>query len=99
MSHQGKEYRAKWGTQGDVPTAGGPGELTGAGSGDPTDPSDTTDPTDPGECTAAAWSPTAVYTGGATVSYQGQTFRAKWWTQNNVPGAEQYGPWESLGAC
>ena len=48
---------------------------------------------------ADPWSPTPAYGGGATVSYDGQNYRAKWWTQNNVPGAEQYGPWASLGAC
>ena len=50
------------------------------------------------EC-ADAWSPAPAYGAGATVSYDGQNYRAKWWTQNNVPGAEQYGPWEALGAC
>ncbi|SMC16199.1 Carbohydrate binding domain-containing protein [Andreprevotia lacus DSM 23236] len=43
---------------------------------------------------ASAWSPTTVYTGGEVVSYNGQDWRAKWWTQNNVPGADQWGPWE-----
>lgn len=43
---------------------------------------------------AAEWSSQAVYTAGQEVSYQGQTWRAKWWTQNNVPGAEQWGPWQ-----
>ena len=53
----------------------------------------------PGPCPAAAGSPSGADPGGATVSYQGQSYRAKWWTQNNVPGAEQYGPWQALGAC
>ena len=30
---------------------------------------------------------------------RGQEYTAKWWTQNNVPGAEQYGPWQALGTC
>ncbi len=47
----------------------------------------------------AAWSATAVYTAGQTVSYQSVTYTAKWWTQNNIPGAEQWGPWEANGAC
>ncbi|MGO1180970.1 carbohydrate-binding protein, partial [Cellulosimicrobium funkei] len=106
-SFEGKNYRAKWWTQGDRPSAGGPWEATGACGGTtpttppttpPTNPP-TTPPTTPGTCTAPAWSATVAYTGGATVSYQGQSYRAKWWTQNNVPGAEQYGPWQALGAC
>jgi chitinase len=24
---------------------------------------------------------------------------AKWWTQNEVPGASQWGPWQDEGAC
>ena len=54
---------------------------------------------EPGECTDAAWSSTATYTGGAKVSHNGNIFEAKWWTQNNVPGAEQWGPWKLIGAC
>ena len=63
---------------------------------DPTDPP--VDP-EPGECTDAAWSATAVYTGGAKVSHDGNVYEAKWWTQNNTPGAEAWGPWKLVGAC
>lgn len=45
----------------------------------------------------AAWDSTAVYVAGDTVSYDGQEYQAKWWTQGNTPGAEEYGPWELLG--
>ena len=41
------------------------------------------------------WERTAVYTGGDTVSYQGQAYRAKWWTQGEEPGKSDV--WESLG--
>jgi chitinase len=44
----------------------------GGGSGTPT----------PG----SAWSATQVYTAGMTATYQGVTYRAKWWTQGDVPG-------------
>lgn len=47
---------------------------------------------------ATAWDSKAVYTGGQIVSYQGNDYKAKWWTQNNIPGAEQWGPWELVGA-
>ncbi|AZN36671.1 glycoside hydrolase family 19 protein [Iodobacter ciconiae] len=43
---------------------------------------------------AADWSASNSYAAGVTTSYKGQSWRAKWWTQGNVPGAEQWGPWE-----
>ncbi|MEK8227531.1 carbohydrate-binding protein [Oerskovia sp. M15] len=107
MSYQGKNYQAKWWTQNNVPgAAGAPWELVAAcGTTDPTgtDPTGTdptgTDPTGTETCTAPAWSASATYVGGVTVSHGGQSYKSKWWTQNNVPGAEQYGPWQALGAC
>ena len=47
------------------------------------------------------WSASAIYVGGATVSYGGVNYRAAWWTQGDVPpthtGSGQ--PWVSAGAC
>jgi chitinase len=43
---------------------------------------------------ATAWNSSTVYTGGEIVTYQGKDYKAKWWTQGNVPGTEQWGPWE-----
>jgi chitinase len=40
------------------------------------------------------WQADIAYNAGAIVVYQGNTYRAKWWTQNNIPGAEEWGPWE-----
>jgi chitinase len=51
----------------------------------------------PGSCTAPPWSATAVYTGGSTVSYQGHTWRAQWWTQGETPGTADV--WLDDGAC
>ena len=34
---------------------------------------------------AADWNSTAVYVGGDTVSYQGKTYTAKWWTTGEAP--------------
>ncbi|GAA1506489.1 chitinase [Agromyces terreus] len=51
------------------------------------------------EACAPAWNATAAYSGGAKASYQGANYTAKWWTQNNVPGTEQWGPWTSNGSC
>lgn len=43
------------------------------------------------------WNSSTVYTGGETVTYQGKSFRAKWWTQGDTPDAASAdGPWELL---
>lgn len=42
------------------------------------------------------WSAAAVYVAGDMITYQGKVYRAKWWTQNNIPGTEQWGPWELI---
>ncbi|WP_051740662.1 chitinase [Streptomyces xylophagus] len=62
-----------------------------------TTPTPTPTPT-PGTC-KTAWSSTAVYTQGNEVSYGNHNWVAKWWTQNEVPGASQWGPWQDEGAC
>ncbi len=56
-------------------------------------------PTTGGGCTAPAWSATVTYVADNVVSYNGHQWRAKWWTQNEVPGAAQWGPWEDQGVC
>jgi chitinase len=33
------------------------------------------------------------------VSYGNHNWVAKWWTQNEVPGASQWGPWQDEGSC
>ncbi|KAF9170513.1 hypothetical protein BGX20_008879 [Mortierella sp. AD010] len=50
-----------------------------------------------GTCSAAAWSASTAYSGGAVVSYNGHQYTAQWWTQNNVPTAGA--PWTDNGAC
>lgn len=62
-------------------------------------PSATATPT-PGQCSAAAWSSTAVYTQGQQVSYGGILYEAKWWTQGDRPDLSgAYGAWTAIGAC
>jgi len=39
------------------------------------------------------WSATAIYTIGMCISYRDKVYKAKWWTQGDVPGADQWGPW------
>lgn len=46
----------------------------------------------------AAWAGTEVYTQGSYSLAAGKTWRAKWWTQNEQPGANQWGPWEERPA-
>ncbi|MEV8512184.1 ExeM/NucH family extracellular endonuclease [Dactylosporangium sp. NPDC051484] len=44
---------------------------------------------------APAWSAAKAYNTGDTVSYQGSTWLASWWTQNQTPG-DPYGPWQQI---
>jgi chitinase len=46
---------------------------------------------------AAGWSPSAVYTGGLSASYNGHNWSAKWWTQGETPGTTDV--WADLGSC
>ncbi|KAF5366212.1 hypothetical protein D9758_005723 [Tetrapyrgos nigripes] len=48
-------------------------------------------------CSAAAWSSSAVYTGGMQATYNGHAWTAKWWTQGETP--DQAGVWTDSGAC
>lgn len=41
------------------------------------------------------WDAASVYTGGDIVSYQGRQYRAKWWTQGELPDTSDV--WENLG--
>ncbi|MFF5442166.1 carbohydrate-binding protein [Streptomyces achromogenes] len=61
-------------------------------------PTPTPTPTTPASC-EPAWSATTAYTAGAEVSYGKHNWKAKWWTQNETPGASQWGPWQDEGAC
>lgn len=47
------------------------------------------------------WSATAVYTGGAEVQYNGNKYRANYWTQNNNPEqySDPYEHWTNVGPC
>ncbi|WTO33088.1 chitinase [Streptomyces achromogenes] len=63
-----------------------------------TTPTPTPTPTTPASC-EPAWSATTAYTAGAEVSYGKHNWKAKWWTQNETPGASQWGPWQDEGAC
>ncbi len=72
-----------------------------AGATPPTNPPPVTgSPTPPpggGSCSAPAWNSGTAYTGGQSVSYNGHTWKAKWWTQGETPGTADV--WADQGAC
>jgi predicted extracellular nuclease len=47
---------------------------------------------------APAWVASKVYNNGDKVTYQGSTWEALWWTQNQKPG-DPYGPWEQIATA
>ncbi|MCR5736623.1 MAG: hypothetical protein K6G64_03135 [Eubacterium sp.] len=38
------------------------------------------------EQTSGTWNSSTVYYGGDIVTYNGKTYKAQWWSQNNIPG-------------
>jgi len=72
VTYNGVEYKAKWWTQGNQPDLGGPWEAT-------SQPTDGTG--------IAIWQSSAIYNTGDQVSYSGNKYQAKWWTQGNEPGS------------
>ncbi|MDI6101083.1 lytic polysaccharide monooxygenase [Actinoplanes sp. NEAU-A12] len=50
-----------------------------------------------GSCSAAAWNSSAVYVGGNLATHNNHTWKAKWWTQGETPGAADV--WADQGAC
>lgn len=41
------------------------------------------------------YDPSKIYYGGEIVTYEGKTYKCKWWTQGMAPGSEN-GPWELI---
>jgi chitinase len=70
-----------------------------AGATPPTTPPSNPPPSSapPGGCTAPAWVSSTAYVGGSLVSYNGHTWKAQWWTQNETPGNAAV--WLDQGAC
>ena len=52
-----------------------------------------------GTCTASAWSSSTAYVGGSVVSYSGDKWTAKWWTQGDIPGNNGQAVWVDNGKC
>ena len=42
----------------------------------------------------AIWDANTVYFNNERVTYQGNVYKAAWWTIGNTPGTEQWGPWK-----
>ncbi|MDH6220305.1 chitinase [Streptomyces pseudovenezuelae] len=61
----------------------------------------TSPPTTPPPSTGCktAWSSASVYVQGDEASYNHHNWKAKWWTQNETPGAAEWGPWQDEGSC
>ncbi|KAG0232346.1 hypothetical protein B0O80DRAFT_427005 [Mortierella sp. GBAus27b] len=90
VSYNGRQYSAKWWTQGNVPTDGGPWNDLGVcgGSGNP----------GTGSCAGvSAWSSSGVYNAGNKVTYNGFVYTAQWWTQGETPGSASV--WTKGAAC
>ncbi|MDT3442954.1 MULTISPECIES: ExeM/NucH family extracellular endonuclease [unclassified Pseudofrankia] len=47
---------------------------------------------------APTWNASTIYNTGNLVTYNGSTWRALWWTQNQKPG-DPYGPWEQIATA
>ncbi|GAA2362848.1 glycosyl hydrolase family 18 protein [Dactylosporangium salmoneum] len=91
VSYNGHTWKAQWWTQGETPGSAAVWADQGACGG-----GTTTTPT--GNC-PAAWSAGTAYSGGATASYNGHKWTAKWWTQGDIPGNNSQNVWTDNGAC
>lgn len=86
VSHGGAVHVAQWWTKGQTPGASTTGSWM-----------------EQGELVPAAgegvrrWTSSWVYTNGDVVVFDGHSYRAKWWTRGQQPGAAN-GPWQDLGA-
>jgi len=86
-------YEAKWWTQGDKPSDGGPWKLVST-TPPPTDP-DPEPPTDPDPeppTGVAQWDATKVYYNGDKATYNEVVYIARWWTKGETP--DNSGVWK-----
>lgn len=84
--HDGAIHVAQWWTKGEVPGSTATGSWMEMGSAVPAAGDGVKE-----------WTRSWVYDGGEIIAHGGHRYRAKWWTRNQEPGAEN-GPWEDLGA-
>lgn len=51
-------------------------------------------------CSVAPWNPSVAYVSGNKVEYQGNVYKAKWWTLNEIPALSgPYDVWANEGPC
>lgn len=60
-----------------------------------TEPTEPDQPTQPDQPSSNEWDANKAYNQGETVVYKGVTYKAKWYTKGETPGASQWGPWEA----
>ena len=84
-TYEGKDYKAKWWTQGEKPGVADVWQLIGT----------STTPSNPSNNTYPAWDSSKVYVSGDLVSYESNSYKAKWWTQGEKPSSAQV--WELIG--
>ncbi|KAF9648538.1 class III chitinase [Thelephora ganbajun] len=100
VSYNGYIWQPKWWTN-TVPNHNSNGDWSeiSACQGSVTTTSTGQQPTG-GQCSGVpAWTSTAVFTGGQMAVYNGRLYKAKWWTQGDIPGTSADGPWADSGAC
>ncbi|MCI0157790.1 discoidin domain-containing protein [Leifsonia shinshuensis] len=83
VSYNGSVYKAGWSTKGEQPGSSNTGAWQELAMT---------------ESGAAVWTRSRVFNAGDTVVYQGKTFRADWYTRNEVPGSVT-GPWEEIATA
>lgn len=87
VTYQGKVYYAQWWASGQTPGTSPYGAWAEVGA-------EVVTP----RGTFLTWTNSWTYTGGETVVYNGQLWKAKWWTRNQAPG-DPWGPWQNLGSA
>lgn len=83
VSYNGLVYQAGWYTRGEQPGT----TTTGAWQQQAMTENGT-----------PIWTASRVFPASSTVSYQGETFRADWWTRGETPGSTT-GPWEEIATA
>ena len=69
--YEGKQYKARWWTRGENPSTSSVWQEVAA-------PND-------GRVDSNDWTASKAYTGGSTVTFNGEQFQARWWTQGEEP--------------